>query len=104
MCRWIFQELGPDVPLHFSKFYPRYLIKNLPPTPISTLEILRETALQEGIRFVYIGNVPGHPGENTYCPRCQKMVIQRYGIQTQKVDLKEGRCKFCGTPIPGIWA
>ena len=70
MCKWIKNELGPDVPLHFSRFYPLYKLKSLPPTPVSTLERARNRALQEGLHFVYIGNVPGHPGEHTDCPKC----------------------------------
>lgn len=104
MCRWIMKEIGPDVPLHFSRFHPMYLIKNLPPTPESTLEKVRNAALEEGIRFVYIGNVPGHQGENTFCPRCQNLIVKRRGFQVEKIELMNGKCKFCQNPIPGIWA
>jgi len=103
MCRWLMKEVGPDVPVHFSRFHPMYLVKNLPPTPISTLERSHRIALEEGIHFAYIGNVPGHEAENTYCPRCQKIVIQRVGYQIKKVELEKGQCKFCRQPIPGIW-
>jgi pyruvate formate lyase activating enzyme len=103
MARWIANELGLDVPLHFTRFHPMYLIKNLPPTPVSTLEKLRATALEEGLRFVYLGNVPGHEGENTYCPNCGKMLIKRIGVSTETNDLKRGTCPVCRTPIPGIW-
>lgn len=103
MCRWIRDEVGPDIPLHFSRFYPMYLLKNLPPTPLSTLEKVRAAAIEEGLHYVYIGNVPGHEAESTFCPACQRLVIQRIGYQVKKVNLKDGRCLFCGTPIPGIW-
>jgi pyruvate formate lyase activating enzyme len=104
MCRWIRDEAGAQVPVHFSRFQPMYLIKNLPPTPVSTLEEARRIALEEGLRFVYVGNVPGHDGESTYCPGCGATVIQRSGYQIGSVRLKKGKCATCGTPIPGLWA
>jgi len=103
MCRWIKNELGPDVPLHFSRFYPLYKLKSLPPTPVTTLENARKTALQEGLQFVYLGNVPGHPSEHTHCPRCATRLIQRRGYRVQVLHLKEGRCDHCGQTIVGIW-
>ena len=103
VCRWIMKEIGPDVPLHFSRFYPNYLMKNLPPTPVSTLERIRKIALEEGIRYVYIGNVPGHPAESTFCPYCKEVIIERVGFQVNKIELQGGRCKYCNKPIPGIW-
>ena len=103
MCRWIKNELGPNVPLHFSRFYPLYKLKSLPPTPVSTLERARNIALKEGLHFVYIGNVPGHPGEHTDCPRCKARLIQRWGYKVTILHLKQGSCDQCGQPIPGIW-
>jgi pyruvate formate lyase activating enzyme len=104
MCRWLAQEIGPDVPLHFTRFHPMYLIKNLPPTPVSTLESLRKIALQEGLHYVYIGNVPGHPAESTFCPKCRNKVIERWGLQVTRMNLDKGICAFCHNQIPGIWA
>jgi pyruvate formate lyase activating enzyme len=103
LSQWILKEIGPDVPLHFSRFHPMYLLKNLPPTPISTLEKVRNIALKEGINYVYIGNVPGHEAENTYCPKCFNMCIERRGYTIKKENLKNGKCKFCDHPIPGVW-
>lgn len=103
MCRWIKAELGSDVPLHFSRFYPQYMIKNLPPTPIETLEMARNTALAEGLHFVYIGNVTPHKGESTYCPGCGRVLIKRIGYTILEINLKDGKCKFCKTEIPGVW-
>jgi pyruvate formate lyase activating enzyme len=103
MCRWLAAEIGRDIPLHFTRFQPMYLLKNLPPTPVSTLESLRDIALEEGLRFVYIGNVPGHPAENTYCPRCRNPVIKRFGMRVEAVALDKGACRACHSPIPGIW-
>jgi pyruvate formate lyase activating enzyme len=104
MCLWIRKELGPDTPLHFSRFYPLYKLKTLPPTPVSTLEKAREAAASAGLEYVYVGNIPGHAAENTFCPKCKKMVIQRTGYMVGEINLKDGKCKYCGKPIPGIWA
>lgn len=103
MCLWIKQNLGKDTPIHFSRFYPLYKLKSLPPTPVSTLEKAREVALSVGLEYVYIGNVPGHVGENTFCPKCKKMIIQRTGYMVGEINMKNGKCKYCGSPIPGIW-
>lgn len=104
LCRWLLKEVGPDVPVHFSRFHPMYLLKNLPPTPISTLEKLHAIAREEGLRYVYIGNVPGHKAESTYCHSCGQMIIERIGYQIGRIELRQGRCRFCQSPIPGIWA
>ena len=104
MCRWIMKEIGPDVPLHFSRFYPSYLMKNLPPTPISTLEKLRNTALEEGLHYVYIGNIPAHEAENTFCPNCGKIIVKRMGYLIEQINIEKGRCVFCGHKIPGFWS
>jgi pyruvate formate lyase activating enzyme len=103
MCLWIKKELGGETPVHFSRFYPLYKLKGLPPTPVSTLEKARSIALSVGLEYVYIGNVPGHEGESTFCPRCKRMIIKRAGYMVGEINLKEGKCKFCGKPIPGIW-
>jgi pyruvate formate lyase activating enzyme len=103
MSKWMLKELGPDVPIHFTRFGPRYLLKNLPPTPISTLEQARGIAQEEGMNFVYIGNVPGHRGEHTYCPQCKRVVISRVGFRITEMNLTDGKCKSCGTTIPGVW-
>jgi pyruvate formate lyase activating enzyme len=103
MCVWIRKELGEDTPIHFSRFYPLYKLKTLPPTPVSTLEKAREVALSAGLEYVYVGNIPGHAGENTFCPKCKKMVIQRTGYMVGEIHLKDGKCRYCGKPISGIW-
>jgi len=103
MCIWIKKELGADTPIHFSRFYPLYKLRSLPPTPISTLEKARAVALSSGLEYVYIGNIPGHEGENTFCPKCKKLLIQRTGYMIGEVRLKGGKCSYCGKPIPGIW-
>jgi len=103
MCDWMLKDLGPDVPVHFTRFTPLYLLKNLPPTPVSSLEQARKIALESGLKFVYIGNVPGHEGESTYCPKCKKILIGRYGFTIIQMNLQKGKCKFCGEKIPGVW-
>jgi pyruvate formate lyase activating enzyme len=103
MCRWIQGELGPDTPLHFSRFYPRYKLKGISPTPVATLEKARQVAMEAGLHYVYIGNVASHPGENTYCPNCRKLLIKRIGYSVGFMGLKDGDCQFCGRPIAGIW-
>jgi len=104
MCLWIRGELGADTPLHFSRFYPLYKLTKLPPTPIYALEKARETAFSCGLRFVYIGNVPGHAAWNTYCAECGKAVIERTGYMIRAVHLIRGKCEYCGSAVPGIWA
>lgn len=103
MCAWIKAELGNDTPLHFLRFYPLYKLASLPPTPVSTLEHARSIAHNEGLTYVYIGNVPGHEGENTYCPQCRNAVIRRAGYMVTENSVEDGKCKYCGNPIPGIW-
>jgi pyruvate formate lyase activating enzyme len=103
LCRWIKNEVGPDFPIHFSRFYPQYLLKNLPPTPVSTLERCREIALEEGLHYVYLGNIPGHEAESTYCPQCKNLIIQRRGYSIGKILMTEGKCNFCKNVIPGVW-
>ena len=103
LARWIRQNLGTDVPVHFTRFYPEYLLKNLPPTPLATLERAKAIADGEGLHFVYLGNVPGHPAESTYCPKCRKPVVERAGFAVIHNYLKQGRCPGCQTPIAGKW-
>ncbi len=103
MCRWIRENLGAEVPLHFTRFAPAHRMRHVPPTPVATLERARRIALEEGLKFVYIGNVPGHLANNTFCPRCGKIVIRRLHFSVLQVNLRNGRCRFCGARIPGVW-
>lgn len=103
LSRWVVREVSPDVPLHFTRFYPQYKLTNLPPTPVETLELAWETAQEEGVRFAYVGNVPGHVGNNTRCPACGKTIVVREGFAVTEYHLKGGRCSYCNEPIPGVW-
>ncbi|MCD6232321.1 AmmeMemoRadiSam system radical SAM enzyme [Candidatus Aerophobetes bacterium] len=95
-------SLGEEVPWHLSRFYPTYKLKDLPPTPLETLHRAREIGLKMGIRYVYTGNVPGDEGENTYCYNCKKLLIRRYGYRIENFNLRDGRCRYCGTKIDGV--
>ena len=103
MALWIEAHLGAGTPLHFTRFYPLYRLRNLPPTPVSSLERARDTAREAGLQFVYIGNVPGHEGENTFCPNCGERIINRIGYMVAETRLADAACAACGHPIPGIW-
>jgi len=104
LCGWVVNELGTDVPVHFTRFHPDYLLKDLPPTPIESLEAAYSIAKKIGMHFPYIGNVYGHEGENTYCPGCGQIVIGRRGFQIDEIALKNNACLKCGRVIPGVWS
>jgi pyruvate formate lyase activating enzyme len=104
MCRWIRKNMGADVPLHFARFVPEHKLKDLPRTPIPTLEEARDVALAEGLRFVYLSNVAPHEGNRTCCPSCKKVLIDRVGFKVLTNDMKGGACGFCRAKIPGLWA
>jgi len=105
MCEWMVANDLSNYPIHFSRFHPAYKLAHLPATPIATLEKAREIALESGMKFAYIGNVPGHEAENTFCPGCGKMIIKRsgYNIEKNEVDPETGKCKLCGAEIAGVW-
>ena len=103
LARFVRGELGAEVPLHFTRFQPAYRLTNLPPTPVSTLERCRDVALKEGLSFVYLGNVPGHPGESTYCPGCGVRLVRRVGMAMLENRIDKGTCPDCHRRIPGLW-
>ncbi|MCG2708225.1 MAG: AmmeMemoRadiSam system radical SAM enzyme [Candidatus Omnitrophica bacterium] len=103
MCVWIKDNLGDEVPLHFSRFMPNFKLQNLPPTPLEKLEEAYKIAKDSGIKYVYIGNVPGNRAENTYCPHCGKIVVRRAGYRILENNIKDGKCNFCGYKIAGRW-
>ncbi|MCP8311003.1 MAG: AmmeMemoRadiSam system radical SAM enzyme [Candidatus Methylarchaceae archaeon HK02M1] len=101
LSRWIYKNLGPDVPLHFLRFQPDYKLTHLHPTPLETLERHYKIAKEVGLRYVYIGNVPGHRLEHTYCPGCCKVVVRRTGWDIIGWYLDgHKRCIYCGYKIP----
>jgi len=104
MCLWIKENLGADTPLHFSRFWPMYKLKNLPPTPIETLRLAKNIAEGAGLNFVYIGNVPEELSSDTLCPHCKKVLIHRLGFSILKNNIVDSKCKFCGARIAGIWS
>jgi len=103
LAKWVVGEIGPDVPVHFTRFHPDYQLRHLPPTPVATLERARGIAIDQGVHYAFVGNVPGHPGNHTYCPGCSEIVIERRGFFVAGVSLDEGRCKACKAEVKGIW-
>ncbi|NIM13005.1 MAG: AmmeMemoRadiSam system radical SAM enzyme [Candidatus Aminicenantes bacterium] len=102
MTKWIIKELGPDVPVHFSRYYPTFMLKNIPPTPPETLHRARKIAMDNGVKFAYVGNLISD-AENTYCPSCGKLLIERMRYAVSVVGMKKNRCKYCSEIIPGVF-
>jgi len=104
MCRWVKRTLGLDVPVHFTRFHPDYQLKHLPPTPYSTLKRCFDIARAEGLHYPYVGNLVGQGGEDTRCPKCGKVLIERRGFNVRGNVLQGGKCPGCGLRIPGVWS
>jgi len=104
MCTWIKDNLGEDTPIHFLRFFPAHKLTKLPSTPVETLEEARRIALDVGLKFVYIDNVPGHEGNSSFCPECGEPIIVRYHFSVLVNTLDDGKCRSCGCEIPGIWS
>ncbi len=104
MCEWLCANGLADSPLHFSRFIPLYKLTQLPTTPVSTLERAREIALQVGMKYVYIGNVPAHQAENTFCPKCGKLIVERRGYVIVANHILHDRCVYCRERIAGVWS
>ncbi|MDW8113940.1 MAG: radical SAM protein, partial [candidate division WOR-3 bacterium] len=102
LCKWIKENLGDDIPLHFTRYFPNYKL-TIPPTPISTLEKAYKIAKEIGLKYIYLGNVPGHKYNSTYCPKCNKRLIYRVHFTVIENKIKNGKCPFCYTLIPGKW-
>ena len=101
LCEWIYDNLGPDTPIHFLRFHPDYKLIHLPQTPVKTLEKHHAIAREIGLNYVYLGNVPGHPLEHTYCAGCKRIVVERIGFDIAGWHLDEqNRCAYCGNEIP----
>ncbi len=99
IASWIKESLGELTPWHVTRFYPHHHLTGLPPTPVATLEHAAEIGEKAGLKFVYMGNVPGHSRENTVCYSCGKTVVKRLGYQTQLVGLDGSKCQFCGAEL-----
>ena len=102
IARFIGNDLGPETPWHVSAFYPTYKLLDAPRTPPATLERARDIGIEEGLRYVYVGNVPGLEGEDTYCPSCKEHLIVREGFTIVDYHIEEGACAFCGARIDGV--
>jgi pyruvate formate lyase activating enzyme len=103
MAHWIVDQLGDETPWHITRFVPHLKLSHLDYTPIPKLEQARQIGMSDGLRYVYLGNVPGHPAENTYCPQCGKLLIERRNYQIRKYNLKGNKCKFCNHTMPGYF-
>lgn len=103
MCDWLAKEGLSDYPLHFSRFHPQHKLTRLPVTPLQTLTRAKEIAVKAGLRYVYIGNVPGIGGEDTYCHSCKVLLVKRNGFNIEQNLIVNGRCPKCQTAIPGRW-
>ncbi len=103
LCGWIIKNLGGDTPVHFSRFFPHHQLRNLSPTPVSTLVRARSIALDMGIKHVYVGNVRGSKYEDTVCPSCGNSIIQRVGYTITSNNMQDGVCGGCNEPIAGVW-
>ncbi len=102
MAGFIASELGPETPWHISRFHPAHQMTDRPITPLTTLIKAREIGSAAGLRYVYMGNVPGQEGENSFCHACNQIVIGRRGFQIEAYRIENGCCKYCGTPMDGI--
>jgi pyruvate formate lyase activating enzyme len=99
IANWIKNELGELTPWHVTRFYPHHYMNHLPPTPIATIERAYEIGQKVGLKFIYAGNIPGHKSENTNCYSCGRLVVRRFGYQTEVVGLDDSKCKFCGAEL-----
>jgi len=103
MCRWLYNNGFSETPLHFSRFYPVYKLEQIPPTPVEILNQVAKIAGEEGLKYVYIGNVPGNEMADTRCPSCGNIIVKRTGYRIDFVKITNGKCSICGNKIAGIW-
>ncbi len=104
LSEWVAKNLGRETPIHFTAFHPAFKLTDRPPTPYSTLKRAREIAIEEGLYYVYVGNVHDTEGQTTYCPHCGKPLIKRdWHTVTMNMVTKEGECPYCGTKIAGVF-
>jgi pyruvate formate lyase activating enzyme len=103
MCKWLSENGFRETPLHFSRFYPTYKLEQLPPTPVEVLRNAAKIAAAEGLKYVYIGNVPGNEMSDTKCPHCGATVVVRQGYRIVTINLSEGKCNSCKKTVDGVW-
>ncbi len=104
MCEWLVENLGPDVPMHFSGFHPDFKMMSTPSTPASTLTLARNIAIKAGVRYAYVGNVHNRDGDSTWCHQCGKLLIERDWYELGQWHLTaEGNCLSCGTKVAGVF-
>lgn len=104
MCKWLSDNGFKETPLHFSRFQPLYKLEQLPPTPLEVLVKAAKIASEEGLKYIYIGNVPGNESANTICPKCGSQLITRQGFRVVSDNISGGKCKKCGNVISGVWS
>lgn len=103
LAAFLADELGPETPWHISRFHPTYKLLDQPPTPVETLFKARDIGKKAGLNYVYVGNVPGGKGENTFCHQCNRRLIDRWGFYVREFRIKNGKCPECGTTAYGVW-
>jgi AmmeMemoRadiSam system radical SAM enzyme/AmmeMemoRadiSam system protein B/AmmeMemoRadiSam system protein A len=103
LVKWVKENTGTDTPMHFSRFFPAYKMSDASPTPVKTIEMARNIALEEGMKYVYTGNLRSENGEDTVCPKCGKKLIDRDGYRIIYNKIKDGKCSYCGEEIKGMW-
>jgi len=103
MSIWIRENVGPNVPLHFARFFPNYQLAKHYATPLETLEAAYDIAKNAGLQYVYLDNVGSHKATSTYCPKCGEMLIQRSESKVDIVGMKNGQCMKCEHKIQGVW-
>jgi pyruvate formate lyase activating enzyme len=104
LSKWVKDNLGISVPLHFSAFYPCYERIDLQSTPPSKVKKAREIARDIGLKYVYSGNIMDWESNSTFCPKCKKLLIKRLGFHVVENNLDKGKCKFCKEKIEGVWS
>jgi pyruvate formate lyase activating enzyme len=102
VAKYLVDAVGPDTPWHISRFYGQYLMADTPSTPTRVLERAYELGKQAGLRYVYVGNLPGNQAESTFCPGCGTRLIERVGYRVARRNLRGASCAKCGTPIAGV--
>jgi pyruvate formate lyase activating enzyme len=103
MCKWLSDNGFKNTPLHFSRFYPLNKLEQLPPTPVEILNNAYKIASEEGLKYVYTGNLPGSEISDTMCPKCNTVVVERQGFRVVSNFIKDGKCSKCGSHIDGVW-